>query len=123
MIYSARTFILSLLIPGRRSEVMSAMTTHPESNDGMTNSRDNVAVASSEKSYGTPDLSNAPSAEREQGVIGDQDTVAGEGNAIVEKQADVPPNGGYGWVCVAACATINACVYSRSIPVSRHNLY
>ncbi|KAF2029416.1 MFS general substrate transporter [Setomelanomma holmii] len=22
--------------------------------------------------------------------------------------ADVPPNGGYGWICVAACATINA---------------
>ena len=24
-----------------------------------------------------------------------------------EKKADVAPNGGYGWVCVAACATIN----------------
>jgi hypothetical protein len=27
-----------------------------------------------------------------------------------EKKADVAPNGGYGWVCVAACATINGCV-------------
>jgi hypothetical protein len=82
-----------------------------------------VAVPNSEKSYGTPNMSSAPSAEKEQGVTGGQDTVAGEGNAIVEKKADVPPNGGYGWVCVAACATINACVYSPSISVSGHSMY
>lgn len=71
-----------------------------------------MGVANSEKSYGTPDMSNTPSAEKEQGITGGQDKVAGEGNAIIEKKADVPPNGGYGWVCVAACATINACVLS-----------
>jgi hypothetical protein len=46
-------------------------------------------------------------------MMAGQDTVAGEGNAAVEEKVDVPPNGGYGWVCVAACATINAYVSSR----------
>ena len=72
-----------------------------------------MEIESSEKSYGAADMSNEPSVEKEQGNTGGQDTVAGEGNAVVEKKADVPPNGGYGWVCVAACATINACVFCR----------
>jgi len=86
------------------------MTTHQRRNSVEMDSREDVGIESSEKSYGVADMSNAPSVEKEHGITGGPDTVAGEGNAIAEKKADVPPNGGYGWVCVAACATINACV-------------
>ena len=34
-----------------------------------------------------------------------------------EKEVDVPPNGGYGWVCVACILTINA--YVRLYPSVR----
>jgi hypothetical protein len=75
-----------------------------------------MSTESSEKGSRIGDVSNTANAEKagkEQGMMADQDTVADEGNAVVEKKVDVPPNGGYGWVCVAACATINAYVNSR----------
>lgn len=91
------------------------MTSHQlQPSEGGLDSREDVGVGSSEKSYGLADVSNAASGDKEQGNgnAGGQDAVAGEGNAVVERKADVPPNGGYGWVCVAACATINAYVFS-----------
>ena len=82
-----------------------------------------MEIESSEKSYGAADMSNEPGVEKEQGNTGGQDTVAGEGNAVVEKKADVPPNGGYGWVCVEECATINACVFCRPGFTTREPVY
>lgn len=40
---------------------------------------------------------------RERSLDGDENGV-GDG----EKEVDVPPDGGYGWVCVACCFVINA---------------
>jgi hypothetical protein len=89
------------------------MTTHHRLSTG----EEHMSTESSEKGSGIGDVSNTANAEKsekEQGMMADQDTVAGEGNAVVEKKVDVPPNGGYGWVCVAACATINAYVNTRT---------
>lgn len=88
------------------------MTTHHTLSAG----EEHMSTGSSDKGSGFGDVSNTAIAEKagkEQAMMADQDTVAGEGNAVVEKKVDVPPNGGYGWVCVAACATINAYVCSR----------
>lgn len=88
------------------------MTTHHRLSIG----EEHMSTESSEKGSRIGDVSNTANAEKagkEQGMMADQDTVADEGNAVVEKKVDVPPNGGYGWVCVAACATINAYVNSR----------
>lgn len=94
------------------------MTTHHHS---LSTGEEHMSTESSEKGSGIGDVSNTANAEKagkEQGVMAGQDTVADESNAVVEKKVDVPPNGGYGWVCVAACATINAYVSSRiAIPV------
>ena len=37
----------------------------------------------------------------------DEDEIGHE-QELTEKKEDVPPNGGYGWICVACIATINA---------------
>jgi hypothetical protein len=90
------------------------MTTHHRLSTG----EEHMSTESSEKGSRIGDVSNTANAEKagkEQGMMADQDTVADEGNAVVEKKVDVPPNGGYGWVCVAACATINAYVNSRIV--------
>lgn len=34
-------------------------------------------------------------------------TAKGQEQVSSEKKEDVPPNGGYGWVCIACCAIIN----------------
>lgn len=98
------------------------MTTHHPSMG-----EQDLGVESSEKSFGAddvPDVDSAGKVEKEQGMMGGQDAVAGEGNAVVERKADVPPNGGYGWVCVAACATINAYVtFFFFISVCSHELH
>jgi len=89
------------------------MTTH---HPPLSTGEGHMSPESSERGFGigdVPNTTNAEKAEKEQGMMAGQDTVASEGNAVVEKKFDVPPNGGYGWVCVAACATINAYVNSR----------
>ena len=37
-------------------------------------------------------------------------------NAVTARieQDDAPPDGGYGWVCVAACFTLNACTWGTT---------
>lgn len=85
------------------------MTRSRQTNHGDMNLREDAGMNSTERSHDTTDLSNAPRVEKEQENTQDQNTNAGQDPVVVaEKRADVPPNGGYGWICVAACATINA---------------
>ena len=69
-----------------------------------------LGIASSGRSSRTVDGAHVDYAglQKEQAEL----NVVGNGQAElgvadIGKQPDVPPNGGYGWVCVAACVTIN----------------
>jgi hypothetical protein len=70
---------------------------------------DEGKVAKSEKSVyvdeeHSPDQIG-PDQEQGSGNVGEKSPA---GDLEVEKEVDVPPDGGYGWVCVACCAFINA---------------
>ena len=57
-----------------------------------------------DKEFGSRDLAQEQkSLEHHAG-----DGSMGENSVDGRKEADVPPDGGYGWVCVTCCAIINA---------------
>ncbi len=91
------------------------MVTPHQRDDGILDSREDMGTGSSEKSYGADGILDSKIVEKEQGPPVDEDAAAAAAtrSAVVERKVDVPPNGGYGWVCVAACATINAYVACR----------
>ncbi|KZM21223.1 transmembrane transport [Ascochyta rabiei] len=75
------------------------MTTRRFSDGVEVDARDDGGAESSEKSCEGVEVADGPSGEKEQGVTQDQDARAGQDDvAVGEKKADVPPNGGYGWV-------------------------
>jgi hypothetical protein len=77
-----------------------------------------MGVEESEKSWDGP--GGASGMQTHDGVAKEHGTVLGAGqvgsqatDVVAGKKADVAPNGGYGWVCVAACATINGYVDAK----------
>ncbi|EAT77521.1 hypothetical protein SNOG_14978 [Parastagonospora nodorum SN15] len=64
-------------------------------------SREDQGIAASEEALDGAEQRLTPGLDKEI----DQKAVALQ---KTKSYTDVPPNGGYGWVCVAACATINA---------------
>jgi MFS family permease len=75
------------------------MTTAHAHREKEVESSEEMGLAPSDKSV---DATNT------QGESNDAEKEPGLALQKTKSYVDVPPNGGYGWVCVAACATINA---------------
>ncbi|KAF2131322.1 MFS general substrate transporter [Dothidotthia symphoricarpi CBS 119687] len=75
---------------------------------GQGNSGDVASIEGAEKRTGTMNVGNGLQAQT--GIEKEGRRTTGEEGRVqqsVEKTVDVPPNGGYGWVCVAASFIIN----------------
>ncbi|KAF1840712.1 MFS general substrate transporter [Cucurbitaria berberidis CBS 394.84] len=84
------------------------MTTQPPRHGKEEDLGEEPGIAQWEKSTSSLEASNDAAIGTAGAKQGDSSTNGKEEGTVAAKTPDVPPNGGYGWVCVAAIATINA---------------
>jgi hypothetical protein len=94
---------------------MSSKEDFGEEEHGTNLEREEKSCEIGREGFGTQHMHEG----RERGLEGvdvdDDVESADRGEDVIdEKKEDVPPNGGYGWVCVACVSTINAYVRSLS---------
>ena len=76
--------------------------------DGERHERSLATIGGSEKSRDDFPKANGTALNHGRVDGGSDKEENGDIQELSEKKEDVPPNGGYGWVCVACIATINA---------------